>query len=273
MSFDMFKNILRQAENITREINFSFFGEPMIHPEFTKFMHYLKDRRPGLRVVMNTNLSLATKVIFEKLIEIKLDILKISIDAASSETYTVVRPGEMGLDLEGKREKNDRFLSICEKAQYWFSLPDHTTTHHVFTVNSINISEVKAFAQKWLPLLGKKDKILFKNVLSYGGKVKDKLLLSHPCNVWDLKTLTIDWTGKVTPCNLDTNMDLAVGSIIDSPLLKLFRSKRMRQIKRFSKRKQIKPCIACIDANNWSRNVILTRGDNVTNEFLEKITG
>lgn len=264
MPFDLFRRITAEAGKIAREINFSFFGEPMMHPRVLEFMGTLKDREPELRVVMNTNLSLATKEIFEKLIEIKMDELRLSIDAASSRMYETVRPGGHCLDLDGKTGQGDRFDVICKKAEYWFSIPAHVPTRHVFTVSSRNAKEMNAFADRWLPLLGDRDAILFKNVLSYGGKIADEMLVPHPCNVWDLKSLTVDWKGRVSPCNLDTNMDLTIGSITGSSLMELFQSEKMRQIRALSIEKKILPCQNCIDANNWSRNIRLRKGETLT---------
>ena len=73
MEYDLYKKLIDFASKHAALINFSFFGEPMLHPEFLRFMDYLKNRPSTLSVVMNTNLTLATKEVFENLIEIKLD--------------------------------------------------------------------------------------------------------------------------------------------------------------------------------------------------------
>ena len=261
MALDLFRNIVMQASEIALEVNFSFFGEPMMHPEFIKFMDYLKDRTPELRVVMNTNFSLATTEIIGKLIEIRLDELRVSLDAASSSIYSQVRPGSNCLDLSGKPTDGDRFNLICQKLNHWFSLPKHCPTRHVFTVNSLNVREMKAFASRWLPLLGSNDEILFKSVLSYGGKIYDERIYPNRCDVWNLNTLTVDWAGNVSPCNLDTNMDLKIGSVQENSLKELFYSKKMQEVKKMSQQKKHTACKKCIDANNWSRNFILRRGE------------
>lgn len=269
MAFDLFRNVIDEAAHIAREVNFSFFGEPMMHPEFLRFMDYLKSRNPRLRVVMNTNLSLATREIFSKLIEIELGDLRLSIDAATAETYEQVRPGRDCIDLDGKRGVDNRFETICRKAEYWFALPGHRPTRHVFTVNSINRFEMRCFVERWLPLLGENDIILTKNVLTYGGKVSDELIVENSCNVWDQRMLTVDWTGKVSPCNLDTNMDLAIGSIKETSLLELYRSAKYQEIRELSKAQEINPCKMCVDANNWSKNTVFRMGDRWTDRCAE----
>lgn len=266
MSFDLFCRTIDEAGEISRRVNFSFFGEPMMHPEFLKCMDYLKHRDTELKVVMNTNLSYSTREIFAKLIDIGLTELRLSIDAATPETYEVVRRGEYYLKLDGTPGRGDRFETICRKAEYWFALPNHRPTRHVFTVNSVNLSDLQTYVQRWLPWLGDGDTILTKQVLTYGGKISDNMICAYPCNVWDLNVLTVDWTGQVSPCNLDTNMDLTIGSIQESSLWELSQSKRRRQIRRLSEAREIAPCRTCVDGNNWSKNTVFRKGDEWTED-------
>jgi radical SAM protein with 4Fe4S-binding SPASM domain len=269
MSFDFFRKVVDEANEISSQLNFSFFGEPMMHPEFLKFMDYLKQRNPQLEVVMNTNLSYATKEIFQKLIEIDLTELRISIDAATQEMYDVVRAGQSCVDLGGAPAHNDRFKTICAKTDYWFKLPDHRPTRHVFTVSEANLSELESYVKHWLPLLGENDTILCKNVLTYGGKMWDGLVCQNSCNVWESDTLTVDWTGRVSPCNLDVNMEMTIGSVVDESLSSIHKSKRRRKMERLSKTKRIVACKNCIDGNNWSRNFFFRKGDRWTEECLK----
>lgn len=269
MAFDLFRRIVDEANEVTDCLNFSFFGEPMMHPEFLRCMDYLKGRSPKLSVVMNTNLSLATREIFAKLIEVGLSDLRISLDAATAETYDAVRPGGHFVDLDGLPCRDQRFEVICGKAEYWHALSDHRPTRHVFTVNSRNLDELPAFCRRWLPRLGRDDAILAKNVLTYGGKIADTLLRENPCNVWDINPLTVDWRGRVSPCNLDTNMDLDIGSVQESGLLDLHRSQKRRELEGLSKARCTRPCSHCIDGNNWTRNVLLRRGGVWRDEVME----
>lgn len=269
MAFDLFRRIVDEANEVASCVNFSFFGEPTMHPEFLRFMDYLKGRSSGLAVVMNTNLSLATREVFARLIEIGLDDLRISLDAATPETYDAVRPGKHFLDLDGNRGRDRRFDTVCGKAEYWHALSDHRPTRHVFTVNSRNLGDLPAFCSRWIPRLGPSDVILAKNVLTYGGKITDTLLRENPCNVWDLDGLTVDWRGRVSPCNLDTNMDLDLGSVQEAGLLELHRSRKRQELEKQSKARCIRPCSHCIDGNNWSRNVLFRTGDAWRDEISE----
>lgn len=270
IDFDLFCKVIDEANEIAQEVNFSFFGEPLMHPEFLKLMDYLKYRYRELRVVINTNLSFATREIFHKLIEVEISELRLSIDAATSEMYNIVRPGKYWVDLDGKSKTGERFDTICQKAEYWFSLPNHRPTRHVFTVNSKNLIELEGFVRRWLPFLGENDEILTKNILTYGGKILDEMVCHNPCNVWEKNILVVNWSGQVGPCNLDTNMDLTIGSVKESSLLDISKSLKRTEKERLSKMKKIVPCITCIDANNWSNNVFFRKGDQWSDEYLKK---
>jgi hypothetical protein len=261
MPFDLYRRIIDEAAQIADEVNLSFFGEPTLHPEFLTFMDYLKNVPPRLRVVLNTNLACATRRILEKLIEVELAEVRLSLDAATAEIYDAVRPGEYFVDLEGTRGTTRRFETICRKAELWFSLVDHRPTRHVFTVHSRNVHEVGAYVRRWLPCLGDDDHIVVKSVITYGGKVSDPMITDHPCNVWDLPMLMVDWTGRTSPCNLDVNMDLTIGSICESSLLDMHYGQKRREVKRLSLSREAAPCKACVDANNWSRNFVFRKGD------------
>ena len=131
----------------------------------------------------------------------------------------------------------------------------------MFTVNSDNLCQIEAYVRRWLPLLGEHDVILTKNVLTYGGKIHDDLVQAHPCNVWGLNMLLVDWTGRVSPCNLDTNMDLQIGSVRERSLLDLRRSEEYKRVEALSRARVIGPCRTCVDGNNWSRNFTFVKGD------------
>ncbi|NOQ22410.1 MAG: radical SAM protein [Candidatus Aegiribacteria sp.] len=262
-----FKEVFTKAVKYTKLVNFSFFGEPMMHPDFLEIMDYVGNNKDNVRIVINTNLSLATREIFEKLIEICITELRLSIDSSTSETFEKLRPGKICFDLNGNTIEGNRFEDVTAKAEYWLGLSDHRPTRHVFAVNSQNVKEVKDFFKKWHSLLGKDDSILFKRILSYGGNMADDMVENHECNVWRYNMLTIDWQGNMSPCNLDVNMALNLGNIRNVSLGGLSKSKKYKELKRMSMSKSIQPCKSCFDANNWDSNILL-RSTDVWNESL-----
>lgn len=84
------KDIIRQAyENGTREIGFYLIGEPFLNPNLEEFVKYSHDL--GFEYIyLDTNGALADTDRVKKLIENGLDSIKISINAATRETYKLI---------------------------------------------------------------------------------------------------------------------------------------------------------------------------------------
>jgi MoaA/NifB/PqqE/SkfB family radical SAM enzyme len=95
MSEKVFDDILSGLEMCTEkpEIFMGGYGEPLFHPKLLQFVEQAKRR--GFRVVMITNGVLLTQDISRKLIDLKLDMIWVSLDGASAECYADVRMGDM----------------------------------------------------------------------------------------------------------------------------------------------------------------------------------
>ena len=72
-------------------------GEPMLVKDLPRMIRYLKDR--GVYVLFNTNGTLLTKSNGQALIDAGLDELRVSLDAAESSVFQMVR----GKDMFGDR--------------------------------------------------------------------------------------------------------------------------------------------------------------------------
>jgi len=270
MSFSLFEKLALECFEVSKEINYSFFGKQTLHPRFRDVMLFLEERPDGFGVVLNSNLSLITRAHFELFLKMKLDDLRVGIDASTPETYDILRPSGLCLDLDGVEVKNrDRFYAIEKKLEYWFRLKDHTPTRHVFTVNSINKHEIKAYIDRWKPLLGDEDRILVKSVITYGGKMRDSVMSENPCDVPTRYFPTVDWQGNVSPCNLDTNMDLMVGSAKETTLSEVVGSMMWKDMMEKIESKKIQPCKDCFDSNNRTKNKIFTRNTIWSDDFLK----
>lgn len=95
MSEAVFDGILSGLETCSEkpEIFIGGYGEPLFHPKVLRFVEQAKGR--GFHVSMITNGVLLTEDIARKLIDLKLDMLWVSLDGASAECYADVRLGDM----------------------------------------------------------------------------------------------------------------------------------------------------------------------------------
>ncbi|MCC7012690.1 MAG: radical SAM protein [Planctomycetes bacterium] len=254
MAPELFERAVAECNRAADTVELGFFGEQTLHKRYVEFLRALQTRRFALE--LNTNLSFVTHEIMQAWIDARVDLVRLSLDAVTPEVFNRARPGQVR-DLSGRVvAERDRMRAINEKVAHWLALPDHRPTRLVFVKSSHNTGDEKRkFVEHWTPRLAAKDYVLAKQVLSYGGKTADPLVLPHRCNVWEMRFLMIDWRGVLSPCNLDTNMDLAFGSLLEDSLTGAYfgaRAAALRQ--RTGCGKDLTPCRTCVDGNNWTRN-------------------
>ena len=88
MPWEMFTSLIDQYPNIARVVLHGI-GEPMLVKDIAQRVKYLKDR--GVYVLFNTNGTLLNEVNGKALIDAGLDELRVSLDAAESDVYQMVR--------------------------------------------------------------------------------------------------------------------------------------------------------------------------------------
>jgi MoaA/NifB/PqqE/SkfB family radical SAM enzyme len=88
MPWDLFTSLIDQYPNIARVVLHGI-GEPMLVKDIAQRVKYLKDR--NIYTLFNTNGTLLTEANGRALIEAGLDELRVSLDAAESEVYQMVR--------------------------------------------------------------------------------------------------------------------------------------------------------------------------------------
>ena len=88
MPWELFTSLIDQYPNIARVVLHGI-GEPMLVKDLAQRVRYLKDR--NIYVLFNTNGTLLTEANGRALIEAGLDELRVSLDAAESEVFQMVR--------------------------------------------------------------------------------------------------------------------------------------------------------------------------------------
>jgi MoaA/NifB/PqqE/SkfB family radical SAM enzyme len=92
MSWDLFTSIVSQFDNIQRVVLHGV-GEPMLVRDLPERIEFLKKR--GIYVLFNTNGTLLNKANGERLLNTGLDELRVSLDAAESSVFQMVRGRDM----------------------------------------------------------------------------------------------------------------------------------------------------------------------------------
>jgi len=256
MSEEVFTRALAECQRVADTVELGFFGEQTLHPRYAEYLRRMRERT--FKIELNTNVSFVTDDILDAWVDARVDLVRLSLDAVTPEVFDRARPGQVR-DLAGRVVAPEhRLAALHEKVYKWLARPDHRPTRIVFVKSSWNEGEREPFLAHWLPRLGPQDYVLMKQVLSYGGKTADREV--EPvgnCNVWKMRFLMIDWQGNLSPCNLDTNMDLKLGSVMDGALEQLYYGQRADRLRGLTGcGRALTPCKTCTDGNNWSRNEV-----------------
>lgn len=254
MSRALFARAVDECNRVAETVELGFFGEQTLHPDYVEYLRALKRR--SFTLELSTNVSYVTREMLQVWLEVGVDLVRLSLDAVTPEVFNRARPGKVR-DLDGGLAPDAlRMEAINAKVRLWLELPEHCATRLVFVKSSVNQGDERdKFLAHWLPRLGPNDRVLMKRVLSYGGKMADPLVAAHKCNVWDLRYLMIDWRGVLSPCNLDTNMDLALGNLMEQSLDALYHGARANELRqRTGCLRDLTPCRTCPDGNNWADN-------------------
>lgn len=94
MNMDVFKLIIDQSINsqfVKPVIKLIGLGEPLLNPKIAFMVEYAK--RKGLTVETVSNFTIINPKVLEKLVEVQLDSLAISLDAASPQAFERIRVG------------------------------------------------------------------------------------------------------------------------------------------------------------------------------------
>ena len=88
MDLDTFKALVEEVPDL-EVVTMQGLGEPLLAPDFFPMLEYLADR--GIRMGFNTNGTLLTRERAERLVELGVEWLHVSLDGATAATYEDIR--------------------------------------------------------------------------------------------------------------------------------------------------------------------------------------
>jgi MoaA/NifB/PqqE/SkfB family radical SAM enzyme len=86
----LFRRLLAELPDLD-DLTLQGLGEPLLHPRLLDMVRATRER--GIRVGFNSNATLLTRAMSEKLVRAGLDWLHVSLDGASAPTYESIREG------------------------------------------------------------------------------------------------------------------------------------------------------------------------------------
>jgi len=96
LSFDLIKSVFDDLAEMggLKQVKLVGGGEPFMHPDILKIVEYIKNKDRNIQIDINTNFSLVDEKIAERLLELEVDSLTISLWAGTPETYSAVHPNQ-----------------------------------------------------------------------------------------------------------------------------------------------------------------------------------
>jgi MoaA/NifB/PqqE/SkfB family radical SAM enzyme len=87
-----------------RQVKLVGGGEPFMHPDILKIVEYIKKIDRNIEIDINTNFSLVNEKTVERMLELGVDSLTMSIWAGSPQAYTAVHPNQKSQTFERIRQ-------------------------------------------------------------------------------------------------------------------------------------------------------------------------
>ena len=207
MDFNLFKKIIDDCTDL-EHLCMHNWGEPLLHKDIFRMIEYAKNKGVNY-VVMNTNGTLLTDKMINRIVNSKLDIIRFSIDG-SAETFKRVR----GVELENI-EKNIKKLKIIKEKK-----KPELKMGVVFTVEEDTEGDAEEYINHWEKIV---DHV----------RLQPKLITSPRTEVCpepfgkDYGKLVVLWDGRVIPCCVDYNANLMIGNIQNDTIPTLWKSEKL----------------------------------------------
>ena len=235
MSFDLFREIIDQAEGNIEFISLASRGEPLLCPDIKKMLAYTEGKVLNLK--LNTNASLLSEKMAHAILSSGVKTLVFSVDAADATNYRWYR---VNGNFDRVLNNIKTFREIREK--------HYSGSEIVTRVSGVKYSdaqEIASMKQVWGPLV---DQVAFVDCIPWTNIYDEEAnQLNAPCSdLW--RRMFVWWDGRVNPCDVDYKTTLSVGNLRDSSISDMWCGKEytvLRERHLSSHRYDIYPCCQC----------------------------
>jgi radical SAM protein with 4Fe4S-binding SPASM domain len=236
MSFDMFKQIIDQAEGRCEAITLASRGEPLICPDFEPMIKYASGK--FLAIKLNTNAWFLDEKLCYAILEAGVNTVVFSADAASEPAYSRLR-------VNGKLKKV--YANIAKfrdiRAKYFPKSRVITRVSGVKVPSADSLEDMEKF---WGELV---DQVAFVNYNPWENSYEKPInSIDIPCSdLW--RRMFVWWDGTVNPCDSDYKSKLKIGSVSENSISRLWNSEsysRLRSAHLEQKRGECSPCNKCV---------------------------
>lgn len=244
MNMDLYKKIVDEISQYKYATLRPFGdGEPLLHPQIVEMIHYAKEK--GItKIWLNTNGLLLDEKISRALLKAGLDLMEVSIDAATEETYRKIRIGSnFNLVIQNVIRYAELKRQILPQAKVEVSFVESTD----------NIQEEAEFIRFWKRRV---DTVGIRPFHQHAGLVKEnkrarKYFTERRCpcpTLW--KRIMINFDGRVKFCGLDSKNQGVIGNIPNQTIKEIWNGETYTKFRRLhiqGKFDEIPICGKCTD--------------------------
>ena len=218
INFELFTKIIDEAAKYhLPSIKLNYRGEPLLHPDIVRMVAYAKEKGI-LEVQFNTNGLLLDEKKAKELIEVGLDRIIFSFDAAKKKTYEKIRRGS---NYEKVINNIQTLINLRNKKGVKRPL-----TRIQMVRMSENKNEVEDFIRMWRPIINRIAVSTERNPLGTKRKIEH-----FPCpQIW--QRLMICWNGEVRMCCGDWYGEIVLGNVKDTSVYGIWHEEKLEKIRK-----------------------------------------
>jgi len=254
MDMDLYRKVIDEISLFAVDINLFFRGESTIHPGLPEMIRYAREK--GLRVRLETNATLLTDEMSEKIVDAQPNFVSFSFDGYTKEVYEAVRVG-------GVYEKTLKNIFYFLDLKKWKGVTKPFTFLQVIELRQVQEKTTRQDRKRFRDLFRAKPLDDFRIVTPHrfagsipesvtGGRfgyisdkwarlVRPKYL---PCPyLWF--SLVITWDGKIVPCCMDFYENMVLGKVGENRIIDVWNNALMHDLRvkiRSKKYKEVKMC-------------------------------
>jgi len=236
MPFDLFKEIIDQAEGRCEAITLASRGEPLICPDIEPMLRYAGGKFVALK--LNTNAWFLDEKLCHAILESGVNTIVFSTDAASEPAYSRLR---VNGTLERVYENIRSFRDIRER-----HYPNSRVITRVSGVKVPGTDRLADMEKFWGELV---DQVAFVKYNPWENTYDQPANgIETPCSdLW--RRMFIWWDGSVNPCDSDYKSTLSVGNGYEQKLSDIWCSQKYGELRKAHlqrERKRCNPCNRCV---------------------------
>lgn len=249
ISFDLFRKIIAESAGFTKFLWLHYMGEPLMNPRIFDMIEYAS--AAGIKVGLSTNGTMLTEQNTLRLIQSKLYLTIISIDASTKQTFGKVRGEEKYFERIETGTKN--FINLLTKQLH----PMFVSIQFIKQVG--NEAEHELFIDKWrgFCILNPRINLKTKGLTDWGSQfdytelgLKRKDFTAQSCTE-PYRTLIINWNGKVSACCFDYNNKYCLGDANSQSIHEIWNGEPMKILRKsFADSQPIGICGSCSGINS-----------------------